>query len=109
MLKLVTEAQGVELSRIILDWVLLDTVCEVADAIAALVPAGSSVVIFRGHSLRVNRHLHAKVKETVGFREVHNVELDRTPFTRVFDLEKEPLRMSARVDIILHQQVVLGV
>ena len=109
MLELVTEAQRVELSRIVLNGVLLDAIGEVADAFAAFVPPSPCLVILGRHGLGVDGDLHAKVKETVRLGEVHDVELDGASFARVFDLEEEPLRMPARVDVVLHQAVVLSV
>ena len=111
MVKLVTERHGVvALARI--PYVLFDSIAVVRDALAATEPASAvRALLIRtlGHNLRVNTDFHAEIEERVRLCEVHYVECTTHIFPRIFDLKEEPLGVSIRVDVILHQQVVLGV
>ena len=61
------------------------------------------------HFLRIDAHLHAIVEQRVKFSEIHDIETDGPVFSGVFNLKVEPLRVAASVNVVLHQQIVLGV
>ena len=57
--------------------------------------------------LRVDRHFHAVVEHGVGLCIVEDVELDWNASPGVLRLKVEPLGVTERICIILHEQVVL--
>lgn len=57
--------------------------------------------------LRVNRYFHAVVEHRILFVIVEYVELDWQACPRVLDSEVEPLCVSSRVDVVLHQTIIL--
>lgn len=113
MLERVREGQSVVSPARVAD-VLLDCVAIVRDLLATAKPSlplkltVSSADATR-HRLRVYADLHAKIEQRIDFGEVHDVELDGQVLPRVLDLEEEPLRMPIRIDVVLHQEVVLVV
>lgn len=97
----VGEGEGVEV--LCEDVVFADAVLEVSEVGASLVPA----LALLGELLRVNADLHAVVEHAVLLGVVLHVELDAVTLLRVAHSEEEPLSVALRVDVVLHEQVVL--
>ena len=85
---------------------IANAILEIPDIFAILVPAH---IIFQALLLWVNGYFHAVIEKRIWLWVVEDVEADFVIGTRIFDLVKEPLRMSLSVDVIWHQQVVFNV
>ena len=84
--------------------VLPDVVFEVGNVRAPSMPAYSLVL---GFLLTVHSYFHAVVEHAVAFRVVHQVELYTVTGFCVLDSEVKPLGVANRVDVVLHQAIVL--
>jgi len=82
--------------------VLPDEVLEVGYVIAISMPAYT----LTGFLLRVASDLHAVVEHGVMFVVILDVEANSVAFARIAHSEEEPLGVSSRIYVILHQQVV---
>ena len=83
--------------------VLPDLVLKVRDVRAAPIPSYLLSIRF---FLRVAGNLHAVVEHGVRFVVVLDVEANRVAFACIAHSEEEPLGVSSRIYVILHQQVV---
>ena len=104
MLKCVCEGRSVVTPGIICH-ILANSIHEITDILTVLVP---SEVLGFAPLFGVDGDFHTVVEERVWLRVVQNVELDLHAGASVLNLEEEPLRMALRIDIVLHQQVVLN-
>jgi len=105
MLECVGEGQGVVAFRENTNF-LSNSILLVRNINAALVPADPlSITLF----VAKDRHLHSIVEQRIWFGVVENVELDTLSFAGIVYAEIEPLGVSLSVNVVLHQQVVLGI
>ena len=104
MFKVVLERGCVERLAVVRN-IFPNPVLEVADVVAALVPP--NVMLF-SLLLTVDGDLHTVIEQTIRLRVVEQVETNFGLFSRILYLEKEPLSMALRVNIVGHEQVVFG-
>ena len=105
VLEVVLECRCVE-GLAVVGNVFADSILEVTDVVAALVPSN---VLLLCLLLAVDRDLHSIVEKTVWFGVVQQVEADFGLCPRVLNLEEEPLGVSLGIDIVGHEQVVLHI
>ena len=102
MSELVGETCCIVLFAVIIH-IFLNSIAVVRYSISAFEPARSLLC----HFLGVDAYFHAKVEETVGLSEIHDVESDIKVLSRILYLEVEPLSVTVGIDVILHKQIIL--
>ena len=84
--------------------VLANLVLEVRNVGAAVVPADLLMLCFL---LAVYRHFHPVIKHRIRLVVVQYVEFDGEASASVLNTEVKPLRVTMRIDVVLHEAVVL--